>query len=78
MEGKLYKASLFKSIVLSTLLYGCETWKLTKGEEDKLDAFQTKNLRRIFRIRWQQHITNARVMEIAGVEKISNEVRKRR
>ena len=76
--GRKTKASLFKSLILSTLLYGCETWKLTKGEEEKLDAFQTTSLRRIFRIRWQQHVTNARVMEIAGVENISDEVRKRR
>ena len=33
------KASLFKSLVLSVLLYGGETWKLTKGEEEKLDIF---------------------------------------
>ena len=54
--GRKTKASLFKSLVLSVLLYGCETWKLTKGEEEKLDIFQTKCLRRIFKIRWQQQI----------------------
>ena len=45
------KATLFKTLVLSVLLYGCETWKMTKGEEKKLDIFHTKCLRRIFRIR---------------------------
>ena len=44
------KASLFKSLVLSLLLYGCETWKLTRGEEEKLEIFQTKCLRKIFRM----------------------------
>jgi len=72
------KASLFKSLVLSVLLYGCETWKLTKGEEEKLDIFQTKCLRRIFKIRWQEHIANKTVLEIAGAEKISQEIRRRR
>jgi len=72
------KATLFKSLVLSVLLYGCETWKLTKGEEHRLDVFQTKCLRRIFKIRWQQHITNVTVREIAGMEKISDEIRRRR
>ncbi|KAI4883820.1 hypothetical protein NFI96_002543 [Prochilodus magdalenae] len=72
------KAFLFKSLVLSILLYGCETWKLTKGEEGKLDIFQTKCLRRILRIRWQQHISNRKVLEMAGAEKISEEVRRRR
>ena len=67
-----------KSLVLSVLLYGCETWKLTKGEEEKLDVFQTRCLRRVFKIRWQQHITNEAVLEMAGAAKISEEVRRRR
>ena len=45
------KATLFKTLVLSVLLYGCETWKLTKGEEKKLDTFQIKCLRRMLRNR---------------------------
>ncbi|XP_017550062.2 vegetative cell wall protein gp1-like [Pygocentrus nattereri] len=53
-------------------------WKLTKGDEEKLDIFQTKCLRRILRIRWQQHVSNRKVLEMAGVEKISKEVRRRR
>ena len=72
------KASLFSSLVLSVLLYGCEAWKLTKAEEKRLDIFQTKCLRRIFKIRWQQHTPNSEVLEMAGAEKISDEVRRRR
>ena len=33
------KASLFKSLVLSVLLYSCETWKLTRREEQKLITY---------------------------------------
>jgi hypothetical protein len=76
--SKKTKTSLFKSLVLSVLLYGCETWKLTKGEEEKLDIFQTKCLRRIFKIRWREHVTNKTVLEMAGTERISEEVRRRR
>ena len=76
--GRKTKASLFKSLVLAVLLYGCETWKLTRGEEEKLDIFQTKCLRRIFKIRWQQHVSNATVLELAGAGKISEEVRRKR
>ena len=50
------KTILFKTLVLSVLLYACETRKLTKGEEKKLDTFHTKYLRRMFRIRWQKHV----------------------
>lgn len=72
------KTSLFKSLVLSVLLYGCETWKLTKGDERKLDVFQSKCLRKILKIRWQQHISNKSVLDTAEVEKISEVVRRRR
>jgi hypothetical protein len=72
------KTSLFKSLVLSVLLYGCETWKLTKGEERKLDIFQTKCLRKICKIRWQQHISNKLVLDMTEVEKISEVLRRRR
>ena len=30
--GRKNKIQLFKTLVLSTLLYGCKTWKLTQGE----------------------------------------------
>ena len=72
------KSSLFRSLVLSVLLYGCETWKLTKGEEEKLDIFQSKCLRRIFKIRWEQHVSNETILEMAETGKISGEVRRRR
>ena len=64
--------------MLSMLLYGCETWKMTKEEEKNLDIFQTKCHRRIYRIRWQQHVTNKEVLEMAGAEPISEEVRRKR
>ena len=72
------KVSLFKSLVLSVLLYGCETWKMTLGEERKLNSFQNKCLRRILKIRWQQHISNERVLELADMRTIGEDVRRRR
>ena len=60
------------------LLYGCETWKITKANEKQLDTFQTKCLRRILKIRWQQRIPNERVMEISGLNNISCGIRRRR
>ena len=61
---------------MSVLFYGCETWRMTKGEEEKLDTFQTKCLRSIFKIPWQQHISNKTVLEMAEAGKISEEVRR--
>ena len=67
-----------KTIVRPVLLYGCETWKITKNDERKLNSFQYKCLRRILRIRWQQKMTNKRVVETAEINEISREVRRRR
>jgi hypothetical protein len=38
----------YKIIILSVILYGCETWSLTLREEHRLRVFQNRVLRRIF------------------------------
>ena len=48
------KIRIFKSNVLSVLLYGSECWKMTKEICKKLDTIQTKCLRRIRRVFWQR------------------------
>jgi hypothetical protein len=50
--------NLFKSNVLSVLLYGSETWKMTKGDENLLDTFLHKCIRSILKIHWPEKITN--------------------
>ena len=44
------KLRIFQTNVISVLLYGAESWKTTKGLEDRLDAFQRKCLRQILGI----------------------------
>ena len=46
------KIRIFKSNVLSVLLYAAETWKVTKGICHMLEVFQNKCLRRILYIFW--------------------------
>jgi hypothetical protein len=43
-----YEIRICKSIILPTVLYGCETWSLTVREEYKLRVFENRVLRRIF------------------------------
>ena len=45
--GKSTKVRIFKSNVIAVLLYVCESWMMTKGDEAKLDSFQHKCLRRL-------------------------------
>jgi len=71
------KVQLFKTIVRSVLMYGCEAWKLTKTEA-KLDGFQYKCMKRILRIRCPQTISHQQLQENTGVIRTSDEIRRRR
>lgn len=74
---KITKINLFKTLVRSVLLYKSETWKMTKCEEKKLDAFQSKCLRRILRIMWPTRVSNKEIIHIASVNRISDKIRRR-
>ena len=50
------KRSFFQAAVVSTLLYGCTTWTLTKRPE-KLNGNYTRMLRAILNKSWRQHPT---------------------
>jgi hypothetical protein len=42
------KVKIYKTIILSVVLYGCETWSLTLREENRMNVFGNRVLRRIF------------------------------
>jgi hypothetical protein len=42
------KIKIYKTVILLVVLYGCETWSLTSGEEHRLRVFENRVLRRIF------------------------------
>jgi hypothetical protein len=46
--SKNVKVRIYKRIILSVVLYGCETWSLSVREEHKLRVFENRVLRRIF------------------------------
>ena len=46
--SKNLKIKIYKTIILSMVLYGCETWSLTLKEECRLRVFENRILRRIF------------------------------
>ena len=39
---------MYRTIILSVVLYGCESWSLTLREERKLRMFENMVLRRMF------------------------------
>ena len=48
--------------MLPVLLYGCETWTLTKDLRRRLNSFGTRSLRRIFGYRWLDLVSNERLL----------------
>ena len=72
------KLRIFQACVLSVLLYGCTTWKMTEGDEHKLNVFVHTCLRRILRIFWPTLMSNEEVRRIANMEKVSEIIRLRR
>jgi hypothetical protein len=42
------KVKIYKTIILSVVLYGCETWSLTLKEELRLRLFENRVVRKVF------------------------------
>ena len=49
------KIKIFKTAIEPILLYGCETWTLTKTMEKRLDGTYTRLLMRIQDLSWKNH-----------------------
>ena len=57
------KVKLYKSLVLSILLYGCEAWTLTAETQRRIRAFESKCYRRMLRVSYTEHRTNDDILE---------------
>ena len=72
------KLRLFKSNVLSVLLYGAETWFLNKTQVSKLQTYINKCLRRIHKIFWPNTITNKELLERSDMIDIKSTIKQRK
>ena len=59
------KLKVYKSVVLTSLLYGCESWTLYRRHLKQLENFHMRSLRSILNIRWQDKVTNIEVLDRA-------------
>jgi hypothetical protein len=66
------KLTLYKVIVQSTLLYGCETWAIPDANVKNLELFQMKCLRRLCGISLMDKISNVRIRAMCKVPQIAN------
>ena len=57
------KLKVYRAVVLSSLLYGCETWTLYRRLLKQLERFHQHALRSILGIRWQDRVTNTEVFK---------------
>ena len=72
------KLRLFKSNVVSVLLYGCCTWKISKAVTSRLQVFINRCLRSTFRINWPNRITNEELLRRAETEAVEIRIRRQK
>ncbi|KAI8485023.1 hypothetical protein Bbelb_372690 [Branchiostoma belcheri] len=58
---------VYKAVVITALLYGCETWTLYRKQLKALDIFHLRCLRRIMGITWTDRIPNTEVLRRANM-----------
>ena len=65
------KVDVYKAVVISSLLYGSETWTPYRRQIKILDAFHMRKLRSICNVTWKDRVTNHEVLtkcQIPGIE----------
>ncbi|GFS15240.1 hypothetical protein ElyMa_006766300 [Elysia marginata] len=53
------KLKLYKALVKSVLTYNCGTWAPTQSQEERLNAFHRKQLKKVLNIKYPVKITNS-------------------
>ena len=61
------KMAVYNACILSTLLYGSETWTTYAHQEKRLNTFHLRSLQCILGISWQDKVTNTDVLSHAGL-----------
>ena len=72
------KVLMFRSVVLTVLLYGCETWPALDSHIQRLEMFQMNCLRFLCGFTWRDHKSNETVRHSCNLPSIAGEVRFRR
>ena len=70
------KIGVYKAAVLTSLLYGCETWTLTRKQVRCLEKFHQTTLRKIARIRWFHKVTNYEVLSRCDISTLQSMIDK--
>ena len=57
------KVCLVKAMVFLVVVYGCESWTITKAEHQRIDAFELWCWRRRLRVPWTSRRSNQSILE---------------
>ena len=74
------KLSVYRAVVLPSLLYGCETWTCYRRHTKKLDQFHLCCLCKVLRVSWKDHVPNQEILrwaELTGIEAMLNQAQLR-
>ena len=70
--------AVYNACVISTLLYGSESWTSYAKQEHRLNTFHLRSLRLILNISWKDKVTNSEVLTRADLPSMYTLLRKRR
>ena len=68
------KIKLYKSVVKSILFYNCGTWALTLSEEERLNAYHRKQLKKVLNFRCPKKIKNKSLYRICQEKPLSLQI----
>ena len=57
------KVHRVKAMVFPVVLYGCESWTITKAEDQRIDAFELWCWRRLLRVPWTAGRSNQSILK---------------
>ena len=66
------KVRIYRAAVITILTYGCEVWSATDRQTRRLETFHQSCLRRLLKIRFFHHVTNAEVLRRAGTTPVNS------
>ena len=72
------RIKLYNALVKPVLIYNCSTWGLTNKDEQQLDTFHRKQLKRIIKIKYPHRISNKHLYERCDAKPLSLEILRQR
>ena len=64
----LTKVCIVRAMVFLVVMYGCESWTLTKAEHRRIDAFELWSWRRLLKVSWTARMSNQSILREINLE----------